>query len=257
MFFSFLKKISGKKQRPEGAVSFELPMQFVLNYSEGHERTSLVSEEEIERAINNIDEYGDIWLSNCRPVITPYGNCSGISCMSVSDGNLQVAVCFAMSDGLTRYSSYDYSPDDIVRMFCNYFERLEIAEIKNWEKGHFTPVSPADEPYYLYVDNEEFKFIDYEDVLVALENLEAGKCSSLLLKTPGCQNGYLEVRGTKDNYIVEIGGNNEEGDWVVLMTRASYIGRIRFWLFNYYHKREFPRITDEWTDITEEVAEDE
>ena len=62
MFFSFLKKISGKKQRPEGAVSFELPMQFVLNYSEGHERTSLVSEEEIERAINNIDEYGDIRL---------------------------------------------------------------------------------------------------------------------------------------------------------------------------------------------------
>ena len=57
MFFSFLKKkISGKKQKPEEVVAFELPMQFVLNYSEGYERTSLVSEEEIKRAINNIDE---------------------------------------------------------------------------------------------------------------------------------------------------------------------------------------------------------
>lgn len=111
-----------------------------------------------------------------------------------------------MTDGLTRYVSGGYRTDDIVRMFYNYFERLEIPEISDWEKGYYTPVSPDDEPYYLYVDNEEYKYITYEDVLAALENLEAGKCTLMLLKTPGCQNGYLEVRGTKDDYIVETGG---------------------------------------------------
>jgi len=44
---------------------------------------------------------------------------------------------------------------------------------------------------------------------------------------------------------------------VVFMTHAPYIGRVRYWLYNYYHKREFPRMTDEWKDITEEVANDE
>ncbi|WP_307996697.1 hypothetical protein [uncultured Bacteroides sp.] len=258
MGFSFFKQIfSGRKQKTEKIEPSGPSMQFVLNYSEGREQTSRVSKEEIRRAIENLDKYGDVWLSNCRTVITPYGNCSGISCMAVPDGNPQVAVYFAMDDGLMRYVCGGYRPDDIVQMFYNYFERLEIPEISDWEKGHYTPVPPDDEPYYLYVDNEEYKYITYEDVLAALENLEAGKCASLLLRTPGCQNGYLEVRGTKDDYIVETGGNNEEGDWVVFMTHAPYIGRVRYWLYNYYHKREFPRMTDEWVDITEEVANNE
>lgn len=188
MGFSFFKQIfSGKKQKIEKIEPSEPSMQFVLNYSEGREQTSRVSKEEIRRAIENLDKYGDVWLSNCRTVITPYGNCSGISCMAAPDGNPQVAVYFAMTDGLTRYVSGGYRTDDIVRMFYNYFERLEIPEISDWEKGYYTPVSLDDEPYYLYVDNEEYKYITYEDVLAALENLEAGKCTLMLLKTPAAR----------------------------------------------------------------------
>lgn len=115
MGFSFFKQFfSGKKQKIEKIEPSEPSMQFVLNYSEGRELTSRVSKEEIRRAIDNLNEYGDIWLNNCRTVITPYGNCSGISCMAVPDGNPQVAVYFAMTDGLTRYVSGGYRMDDIV-----------------------------------------------------------------------------------------------------------------------------------------------
>ncbi|WP_294628224.1 hypothetical protein [uncultured Bacteroides sp.] len=251
MSLSFFRQLFSGKERKAERSEPPQPMQFVLNWSEGREQTSRVSEEEIRRAVGRLDEYGDLWLSNCRTVTTPYGDCSGISCKAIPGTHPQVAVYFAAAGGLTRYVSNDYPADVIVRMLCNYFTRLEIPEIEDWEKGYFAPVASDDEPCWLYVDNDEFRYIGYDDVLAALEELDAGKSSSLLLQRPDAGDDYLEVRGTKAAYIVEMGGNDEAGRRVVFTTQTSYDGRVRYWLYNYYHKRELPRLTDEWTDITE------
>lgn len=257
MNFSYIKRIFSKEKNAEATPS-EPPMQFVLNYSTGKEQTSLVSKEKIRQAINDISKHEDVWLNNCRPVATPWGNCSGLSCTKTPARSLQVAVYFTLENGLRRYVSLDYSKDTIIEMFCNYFEHLEIPKIGQWETSDFFPEPPEAEPYYLYVDGEEFKHIDYDDVLAAIDNLEAGKCSAFMLKTPSWQNGYLEVRGKKDDYIVEFAGDDEEGNTKTFSTDINYGRRVRYWLYNYYHKREFPRLTDDWHNITDEVTtEDE
>ncbi len=226
-------------------------MNFVLSYSAGSEQTSLVSCEEIRRAIDHLDEYGDLWLSYCRDVSTPYGHCTGISCTHGPDGNTQVAVYFAAPNGLTRYACHHYRRRDIAGMFCNYFERLEIPDIAGWNKDDLTRAAPTPGPCVLYVDNYKYEHITYPDVTAALDELKAGLCQSVLLHTPSNDDGYMEVRGTPGDFIVEIGGHNSRNLRVVYTTRTPYGGHVAYWLNNYFHKREFPRITEEWTNITE------
>lgn len=257
MFLSFISRIFRFNRNSSISPIEEMPTQkqFILSFSTNEEPTSNVSKEKIREALNHLAQYGEVWLSVSINIPTSYGDCSGMSCKHTDNSNPQMAVYFPNSEGVTRYINVNYDIDTICTVFCNFLEKYEIPDISRWKQDELTRCEPSREPFYLYTDDGEFHNIEYNDVIATLENIEAGISTSLLLRTPSGQTGYMEVKGAKNDYTVEIGGYNRHGIWVTYYTRTCYSGSVRHWLSNYFHQKQFPRITDEWIDITEESSQ--
>lgn len=218
--------------------------------------TSLVTPEKIRHAINTLQPGQRILLSACNPPESKWGRCTGISCHCFAeDGRYALAAYFETEEGDKRRFVLRFVPlTQLHAVWKDFFENAGIPDVDTWEdqSDRIEPVEPM-EDYVLYVDGHKYDHIIYEDVEASLENLEEGKCEALLLRTPGWKNGYLEVRGTKDDYIVEVAGFDGNHEVRGYCTSTTDGESVRYWLSEYYHNYRYPEVEDNWEDITEEV----
>lgn len=220
--------------------------------------TSLVTPEKIRHAINTLQPGQRILLSACNPPESKWGRCTGISCHCFAeDGRYALAAYFETEDGRKRRFVLRFIPlTQLHAVWKAFFENALIPDVDAWEdqSDSIDSVEPM-EDYVLYVDGHKYDHITFEDVQASLEELDAGKCHALLLRTPGWKNGYLEVTGSKDDYVAEVAGFDGNHEVRGYRTGTADREEVCHWLSDYYHDYRYPQIDDSWEDITEEVRQ--
>lgn len=219
--------------------------------------TSLATSELIRQSIT-LQPDERIRLAACNPPDSEWGNCTCISCYRLDDeGQYALLACFCTEDD--REAAFILRPVPTVKahaVLLSYFEKLKVPDVTTWEDQ--TNLLYGQEPmedYILYVDGHKYDHINFDDVLASFEDLKEGKCNAFLIRTPGWQNGYMEVTGTEDRYTVEVAGFDGKHEVRGFRTNTIYGGHVTYWLSEYYHQYKYPEIRSDWEDITAEVRE--
>ena len=229
--------------------------EFVLTESDNIP-TSLVTSEGIRRAVNALEPGGRVKLTACLPPETKRGTCTDLTLYrDEEDGNYLLAAFFTTGEEEDKaYTLHDTSPSGACSVMLPYFEEGKVPDVSTWkDQSYLLHQEGPMEDYVLYVDGHEYEHIIYEDVQASLQDLDEGKCKSILLRTPSWQNGYMEVRGTRDDYVVEVAGFDHNHEVCGYRTHTIYGGHVTYWLSEYYHHYKYPEIRDDWEDVTEEV----
>lgn len=220
--------------------------------------TSLATSELIRQSINALQPDERIRLAACNPPDSEWGNCTCISCYRLDDeGQYALLACFCTEDD--REAAFILRPVPTAgahAVLLSYFEKLKVPDVTTWEDQ--TNLLYGQEPmedYILYVDGHKYDHINFDDVMASFEDLKEGKCNAFLIRTPGWQNGYMEVTGTEDRYTVEVAGFDGKHEVRGFRTQTVYGGHVTYWLSEYYHQYKYPEIRSDWEDITAEVRE--
>lgn len=218
--------------------------------------TSHVTTELIRERMNTMEPGQRFILTPCLPIAFERGKCTYLSCHRVeAAGQFVLLLYYENTKGNPEIYALRFIPLLKARnILTDFFENKVVPDMTGWEdQSHLLRQERPLEDYVLYVDEHKYDHIDFGDVQASWENLNEGKCDRLLLRTPGWQNGYLEVAGTKDNYTVEVAGFDSNHQVHGFRTRTPYGGHVVHWLHEYYHHYKYPEIRDGWEDITEEV----
>lgn len=218
--------------------------------------TSLVTTDLIRQTMEQMQPGEHFMLTSMIPLKSAWGESYDLSCHRIDGERPFVIVAyFAGKDNESIvYTLRFISTTKAYAILSNYFEKREVPDVSDWENqthrlNQHTPL----EDYVLYVDGHKYDHITYEDVMVSWEELNEGKCKSILLRTPSWQNGYMGVVGSKDKYTVEVAGFDSNHEICGFRTQTKYGGHVTYWLSDYFHEYKYPEIRADWEDISEEV----
>lgn len=235
----------------------EQPRDFGFIFTEANGMpTSLATVEEILLAINELLPGQQVRLAACIPPPSDQGDCIDITgCQFEEDDQYALMVRFRNDQGSIKVFMLRCIPVfKVQEVMFNFYESQKVPDVSTWEdQSHLLYEEPPMEDYVLYVDEHRYDHITYDDVQASFENLCEGKCKSVLIRTPGWQNGYLEVTGKKDNYVVEVAGFDSNHEICGYRTHTIYGGHVIHWFSEYYHQYKYPEIRDDWEDITREI----
>lgn len=231
--------------------------EFVFTGTDGIP-TSLATSELIRQSINALQPDERIRLVACNPPDSEWGNCTGMTCYRLDDEEQYALLAYFCTED-DREAAFVLRPVPTARAYAvllTYFEKLEVPDVTTWEDQTYMLYGQEPmEDYVLYVDGHKYDHINFDDVLASFEDLKEGKCNAFLIRTPGWQNGYMEVTGTEDRYTVEVAGFDSKDEVRGFRTNTIYGGHVTYWLSEYYHQYKYPEIRDDWEDITAEVRE--
>lgn len=229
--------------------------EFVFTEADGIP-TSLATSEKILKAVDDLQSGQRIRLAACPPPASERGSCIDITCYRLDEEGQYTLMAY-FRDDQDREMVFMLRLVPVVKVrkiMLAYFEKLEVPDLTAWEdQSHLLYEEPPMEDYVLYVDDHCYDHITYDDVQASLENLKEGKCRAVLLRTPGWQNGYMEVTGREDDYVVEVAGFDKNHEICGYRTHTVYGGHVTYWLSEYYHHYKYPEIRDGWEDVSEEV----
>lgn len=216
--------------------------------------TSLISSDLIRTTVDRLSPEGQVTLTPCIPLKSPWGNSTRLCIRRIEEDKFLVIAHFKGREH-NVYTSPSVSHEEAVKMLMDYFEKYEIPDPISW---HEQPVSVEQnkpwEKYVLSIDQHVYKFITYDDVMASWDDLNEGKIRTILLHTPTCQSGYMQVSGSADNYTVEMAGLNSTGEICGYRTHTRYGGHVTHWLYEYYHAYTFPEVGDDWEEITKDLC---
>lgn len=221
--------------------------------------TSLATPGLIRRSLDALQPDEQVRLAACvPPPASELGGCINLSCCRMDEEGLYVLAAYFRTEDCQE-SIFCLRSVSTIRAYAvliAYFERQEVPDLTGWEdRTEQLNYDGPMEPYILYADGHKYDHITYDDVLASFENLDEGRCKSFLIRTPGWQNGYMEVTGTKDHYTVEVAGFDSRHEVRGFRTQTVYGGHVAYWLSEYYHQYKYPEIGADWEDITEELRE--
>ncbi len=190
--------------------------------------------------------------------------CCKIVCYCDTENSYSILACFKSPESeYTAFIKSDFTIDEINNTLIKFFYEGIEPDISDWEACEERKVNNEEywENYVLYVDDglmeRTYDHITFDDVQTTLDNITNGFCDLLLLHTPNWQNGYMQVSKSKENYIVEVSGRDEDGIIYTYRTHTKYIGQVIFWLSSYFHEYKYPTITENWEDVSEEFRQKE
>lgn len=218
--------------------------------------TSLVTSALIRQTMEQMQPGEHFMLTSMIPLKSAWGESYDLSCHRIDgEGPFVIVAYFAGKDNESIAYTLRFIPaTKAYAILSNYFEKREVPDVSDWENqthrlNQHTPL----EDYVLYVDGHKYDHITYDDVMVSWEELNEGKCKSILLRTPSWQNGYMGVVGSKDKYTVEVAGFDSNHEIRGFRTQTKYGGHVTYWLSDYFHEYKYPEIRADWEDISEEV----
>lgn len=231
------------------------PCEFIFTEADGIP-TSLATSEKILRAIDDLQPEQRIRLAASPPPASKQGDCIDLTCYRLEEEEQYALMVYFRShqEQETVFILRPVPVGKVRRVLLSYFEKQEAPDVTGWEdRSDMLYAEPPMEDYVLYVDGHCYEFITYDDVRASFENLNKGKCKAFLLRTPSWQNGYMEVRGKEDDYVVEVAGYDKDHQICGYRTHTIYSGHVIYWLSEYYHQWQYPEIRADWEDVSEEV----
>ncbi len=163
----------------------------VLITEDGDERTSNVTIARIYRAVYEIKANRFVTLEKCRPEQSVVTGSPAFAMAYYDDSRM--AVFFKAEGTVMRMSRSGYACDEAVEMMCDFFERSAVPDMRGWACDELKP-APRKAKSTLMVDQEEFRFFDFSDVIAAFENIIEGKSKSMLHTHNGDGGGYFHIR---------------------------------------------------------------
>lgn len=242
------KRHPNKGSGEEGRDSVE----FVFQGTDGIP-TSHVSLEMMYDALDEMEPDSVIWLTPGKPLYSDQGNSYNLSCHRAEDADRYTVAVFMDVDH-PQVFAHDFALERVKTLFAAYFNQAYIPDLKGWEdRSEVLTSQESMEDYVLYVDDNRFEHITFDDITAALAGVDEGKYKSFLVRTPHWLNGYMLVFGQRDDYTVEVGGLNDEYQKRAYRTHTIYGGHVINWLSGYFREYKYPTITAEWEDLLAEV----
>lgn len=221
-------------------VKAPLEQQFVLITENGEERTSHVTYANIFKAIYEIKTNEYVTLEKCRPVrIVKDAEAFAITFYKDS----RIAAYFRVKKTVLRMSKSGFNCEDAADIMCDFFQSAELPDMSDWICEEFGP-APQKSESKLTVDDQDFKYFDYADVVAALENIIEGKSRWLLHEFTGENGGYVNIR--------RCGNGNETFKYKVEFVKwteptptgwrgvVSDAALVRQWLWDFASEHKYP-----------------
>lgn len=212
-----------------------------------------MTSELIREAIDRLSPEEQVTLTPCIPWKSPWGDSTSLGVRRIENDTFCLIAYFKDREHSVYISPF-VSREEAVKALIDYFEKYEVPNPSGWNDHSFLlNQDHSMEKYVLYVDERPYEYITYDDVMASWDDLNEGKCTTIMLHTPTCQNGYMQVSGSADNYTVEVVGLDRTGQVCGYRIHTRYGGHVTHWLYDYYHEYKFPEFRDDWVNITEEL----